>query len=486
MQQYRFPAGNVFYPEAIAPRPGIDYTIHMDARLPWVFEYTDYRSYLSDYYKAHKGTSDVFSYQYLAHKAGFRNKGFVYNVISGTKNLSLSSAARLASVVTSTQREADYFVALVAFNQARSPREREVQFRRLSEVQCDRGNGARIREVRRDQYEFYAEWYHTAIWSLIGEYQFKGDFAWLAAKLHPRISVRQARRSVELLQRLGLVRATDDGSYETVDPLLRPDPKIASVAVHALHCATADLAREAIDELPVNERDITGRTFGSIEELSWDMGNTGVFMPADGNDSVTTCAVAPSNIAGEQLTSACILKALDNGGNMAHDTAFILVVRDPSSLKVSDTTVSINDDYHVRYAATDRFGHVVRYTIDIDGDGVNDERRSEAGTVDGRAGAEENDRFVFLVDSGRAYPHYRDSLVIKRENGTYKSELHLNILDAPQVCNQLSLDGAVLSGRNDSAPYDCRFDIGEGAQLIEYYRFDHKGYWEGPNYWSTK
>jgi uncharacterized protein (TIGR02147 family) len=85
-----------------------------------VFEYTDYREYLNDYYVEQKSQKTHFSYKYLANKAGFKNKGFVYNLMNGSKKISKSSIFKLSKALNHTRQEAEYFENLIAFNQAKS------------------------------------------------------------------------------------------------------------------------------------------------------------------------------------------------------------------------------------------------------------------------------------------------------------------------------------------------------------------------------
>ena len=83
-----------------------------------IFDYTDYRQYLADYYDHRKTESPGFSYTVLARKAGFKNKGFLHNVIHGHKNLSKTSVVKLSQALEHTRTQAEYFENLVFFNQA--------------------------------------------------------------------------------------------------------------------------------------------------------------------------------------------------------------------------------------------------------------------------------------------------------------------------------------------------------------------------------
>jgi uncharacterized protein (TIGR02147 family) len=45
-----------------------------------IFDYSDYRKYLEEYYAEKKSENTAFSYQSLARNAGFNNRGFAYNI----------------------------------------------------------------------------------------------------------------------------------------------------------------------------------------------------------------------------------------------------------------------------------------------------------------------------------------------------------------------------------------------------------------------
>jgi uncharacterized protein (TIGR02147 family) len=74
-----------------------------------IFDYTDYRKFLEDYYLERKTQRPTFSYQFLAKKAGFTNKGFVYNLINGKRSLSKSNLFKMREALGLNKYEADYF-----------------------------------------------------------------------------------------------------------------------------------------------------------------------------------------------------------------------------------------------------------------------------------------------------------------------------------------------------------------------------------------
>jgi uncharacterized protein (TIGR02147 family) len=237
--------------------------------MPNVFDYTDFRKYLTDYYEAEKKENPAFSYQFIANKAGFKNKGFVYNIINREKVLSKSNAFRISQALGHNRYETEYFESMVAFNQTDNLSERNYLFEKFSRM-CNKGKAIGPAQIaRKDQYEFYSKWYHVMVRSLIDLHKFTNDFKWLAKMVNPPITTIQAKHSVQLLEKLGLIRKDKNGVYEVADKSITTGKEIVSLAVANFHTDCADLAKRAIQELPSGTRNITGLTLG-ISQKSYE------------------------------------------------------------------------------------------------------------------------------------------------------------------------------------------------------------------------
>lgn len=227
-----------------------------------VFDYTDYRKYLEDYYKAKKSGNPAFSYQHMAEKAGFNNRGFIYLLVKGKRSISKTNCYKLSQALNHNRYEAEYFENIVAFNQARGMKEQGHFFENLCQIR-ERGKGfTEMQLVTQDQYEFYSTWYHSAVRSIIDMYEFKEDYTWLARMVRPPISAKQARQSVQLLARLGMISKRKNGTYTVTVKNITTGPEVVGLAVNKFHMECADLARKAIQDLPREQRNATGLTMG--------------------------------------------------------------------------------------------------------------------------------------------------------------------------------------------------------------------------------
>jgi uncharacterized protein (TIGR02147 family) len=228
-----------------------------------VFDYYDYRKYLADCYKEKKAMSSGFSFTVFSKMAKFANKGFIHNVIHGTKNLSRQSVYKLSRALRHTKSEAEYFENLVFFNQAAEREERNYFYEKLVSVRSRNPRAVARLQLTKEQYDYYSEWYHSAVRSIIGLVRFSGDYQQLAQAVYPAILPKQVKKSVALLVKLGLVRKGKNGVYELSKAHITTGEEILDLAVLNFHRKATELAGAAMDKLPKDERNITGITLGT-------------------------------------------------------------------------------------------------------------------------------------------------------------------------------------------------------------------------------
>jgi uncharacterized protein (TIGR02147 family) len=195
------------------------YLGHMKTILPRIYEYNNFRKFLSDYQCARNTADPSFTKSAVSKMVGLPNtRSFFFDVLKG-KRLSGAFIERFAKVLELTKDEAQFFRVLVMFNQAESPEERELYFDQLISL-----NRTPKRVIGKDVYSFYKNWYVSVIRALLDIYDFKNDYHDLAKKVFPEISVKQAKESIVLLQKLELIAKNKDGFYKpTEQSITTPD-----------------------------------------------------------------------------------------------------------------------------------------------------------------------------------------------------------------------------------------------------------------------
>jgi uncharacterized protein (TIGR02147 family) len=231
-----------------------------------IFEYLDYRQFLADYYADRKIAEPSFSYKVWADAAGFKAKDFLWRVLRGGSRLSAQSAKETAKAMGLSPDESAHFKDLVDFNQAKTFSERERLYLKLRKQYVRRKAASPTRLIPHEQFEFYSEWRHSAIRSLINSYGFSGDYQWLSQAVYPAISVAKARKSVALMEKLGLIAKDGSGSYHLTDANISTGDEVRGGALLRFYRSGMDLMRNALEKLHVDKRNIQGLTMGISED----------------------------------------------------------------------------------------------------------------------------------------------------------------------------------------------------------------------------
>ena len=214
-----------------------------------IYEYSDYRKFIKDYYERHKAVNANFSYRYLAEKAGINSAPFFKFLIEGTRNLTKSTLLKTCAALGLKDKEAEYFEHLVFFNQARTVREKNQFFDRLIALQKARN----MLRIRKDQYAYFREWHHCVIRELAAMHDFKEDYGGLGRLLNPAISAEKAEESVKLLLELGFLRR-EQGRYLQAEPLITTGPGIQDYQIIRHQVRMLEMAIEAFERCAPADR----------------------------------------------------------------------------------------------------------------------------------------------------------------------------------------------------------------------------------------
>lgn len=231
-------------------------------QLPLVWEYTDYRAWLTDTFKARKAIHSWYSYGVLAQRAGFQARDFLMRVMRGDRSLSPESAIRLAGALDLTRREQSYFLALVEYNQAKSDHERELAWGKVQHYLARSRDASAPRILTDIHRQILAEWHHLAIRSLLEMAPDPGDWAALGRRLRPARSESVVRKSVKLLHSGGLVERRKNGKWHATEKAVATPPEVGIPALRRFHRDCLQLAGTALEETPPDERNVTGVTLG--------------------------------------------------------------------------------------------------------------------------------------------------------------------------------------------------------------------------------
>ncbi len=224
------------------------------SRVP-VSRFLDYREYLQAVFETIKQEMGRYSYLDFSEDMGFSKTNVIHLIIKGKRPLTGKAAVKVIDILQLHGKEKKYFEDLVAYQNSRDSIVREKLFQGLLEIKTKE---VKAEESLLSQLEFFSEWFHSAIYELSFTASFSADPKQLAGALNPRIRPEQARKSLELLVRLGLlVLQEDTGHYLPTQKRLSTGDEIASMAITRYHQKMIELGKESITAVQSSSRDVS-------------------------------------------------------------------------------------------------------------------------------------------------------------------------------------------------------------------------------------
>lgn len=195
-----------------------------------------------------------YSHREFAKKAGFASHSYVNYVIQGKRNLSIEAAHQIADALELNDEEETYFVSMVRLTETSDPQEKEFLFLKMQKSVKSR----LIRKEIFDQFEFYEDWANVALYEAI-------PFEWSSIDLDELAKGLEVDRdrvdtALALLQRMDLVQQDDQLRWKRKNWAIETPDSTQSVLVRRFHHAMGSKALDALDDVPVEEREYGAMT----------------------------------------------------------------------------------------------------------------------------------------------------------------------------------------------------------------------------------
>ncbi|MDD5674472.1 MAG: TIGR02147 family protein [Chitinivibrionales bacterium] len=223
-----------------------------------IFSYIDYREFLKDYYKENKEKTHFFSYRYFSNKAGIKSPVFFKLVAEGKRNLTAPMIEKFRIALKLNEKQSAFFRHLVMFNQAKTALDKQEHYAILRSM----AHVVNEYVLAGDAYDYYDKWHTSVVRELLGLRDFKDDYKAMAAAVLPAIKPREAKEAVALLLKLGLIARRPDGSYRQTHAAISTGSKVLSLGVRNFNRRMTALAGQALDNVPMQARHVSGVTMG--------------------------------------------------------------------------------------------------------------------------------------------------------------------------------------------------------------------------------
>lgn len=232
---------------------------------PNLFIYDNYRNYLKDWFSWMKETKSGFSYRAFSMWSGFKSPNHLLLVINNQRNIALASLGKYFEVLKLNQSERKYFELLVKFNQAPDMASKTSYFKELSVYWLRRGH-----LLEAEQLTYLSNWYYTAIREMVNLKDFKENGAWIAKKLGGLITSAQAKKAIQILIDLKMLRRNENNKLVQTSNYVTTGNEVASISAYLYHRQMIKLAYDSLKEKASSIRNITALTF-TIKKSDYDM-----------------------------------------------------------------------------------------------------------------------------------------------------------------------------------------------------------------------
>jgi uncharacterized protein (TIGR02147 family) len=236
---------------------------NVSSKIP-VSRFLDYKAYLEAVYQAMKTEMDSYSYMQFAEDLGFARSNVMYLIIKGQRPLTTKTGRKIAEALELKAGERKYFDDLVAYFDSDLAPEREVHLQNMVKQKTRTIAGS---DELMAQLEYFTEWYHVAIYEFSFTPHFTDDPQELAAALIPRIRLDQAKKSLALLQKLGLLALDPESKkLKPTQARVATGHEIMSMALVRYHQKILELAKQALMTISVEEREISATSMAIAPE----------------------------------------------------------------------------------------------------------------------------------------------------------------------------------------------------------------------------
>lgn len=141
----------------------------------------------------------------MARKIGLNSPDYFTLILKGKRPLVAAAAGQLAAVLDLSGKEQRYFLALVAWNQAKTPVEKESSWKKVL-VQAP----TRSHPLNDAESQIFSNWFVLSLYEMVSLSDFQADPDWIAKKYRRKITAKDAALGLELLEKLALIERTED------------------------------------------------------------------------------------------------------------------------------------------------------------------------------------------------------------------------------------------------------------------------------------
>lgn len=221
--------------------------------IPSIYEYTSYKTFLSDYYEQHKSYNPRFTLSEWAQKIKTGNTATLSRLLDGSRLPGPQLIQQLILYFQFDERSQEYFRYLVLLEKNKEDAEMRLL---ITEKLAQLSPKKKFQRLDHQTFMAISNWHYFAIREMILLKDFEEDGAWISEKLLFRITAAEAKKALAILLDLGLIsRDEKTGKLFQKDLFVDWKSDVVSEASKRNHEQNLDNAKIALREVQIDLRE---------------------------------------------------------------------------------------------------------------------------------------------------------------------------------------------------------------------------------------
>lgn len=225
--------------------------------------YLHYRRYLKDLYVFMVENDSSYNYQKFAEDMGLTGTS-LHQMVQGYRPVTTKTAEKFVKHLGLKTAQRRYFLSLIEYCNSKSGGDKEKHFAKMMKIK----DATLASEIDRDLLTYFSEWYHPIVKELVGMKDFVEDPKWIASHTFPKIRPEQARKSIELLEKIGFIKRNESGKLEVAKDRVSTGHRVRGMGLTRFHQSMIELAKKSVTDTPGKERDVSSVT-ASVDEKTF-------------------------------------------------------------------------------------------------------------------------------------------------------------------------------------------------------------------------
>ncbi len=219
-----------------------------------IYDYTDYRDIIRDFYQEKKKVNSKYSYNVLGAAIGL-DASHVFCITEKKRNLPIRCIPAVKKLLNLSGRAAKYFDLLITASRAKTDAAREEILAKAILLKDVKKHFLENKEQK-----YLSDWWTPVIRALIEVNQGRLDAKEIADSLEPPIGEDKVAESIDLLKELGFIQPLGNDRVRLTDAHINISGEERAQAIRQFQANVMQIGARSLNAIDPSDRDISTLT----------------------------------------------------------------------------------------------------------------------------------------------------------------------------------------------------------------------------------